>query len=193
MIETEWRRLLLRRCKPLRVINIIGATIVLLANIYVSFNHSIELFRLGGFDGELAYIGVVGAEVTFLLGVLNITVAKLKGVKAGYPSYAGFYLGVTLILWSNIYAGLGAGVFGIILGAATPLSLIIAESIIGRAILHKPPSIEEGKEEDGLLKTALELYEKTGKIPSRRSLMEETSATEWQARQTLSNLKSRSV
>lgn len=174
----------------MKIINIVGATIVLLANVYVSFNHSIELFRLGGFDGELAYIGVVGAEVTFLLGVLNITVAKLKGIKAGYPSYAGFYLGVTLILWSNIYAGLGAGVFGIILGAATPLSLIIAESIIGRAILHKPPSIGDAKEEDGLLRSAMELYQKTGKIPSRRSFMEESNATEWQARKTISELKS---
>jgi len=47
----------------LKIINIIGAAIVLLANIYVSFNHSLELFRLGGFSGELAYAGVIGAEL----------------------------------------------------------------------------------------------------------------------------------
>lgn len=176
----------------MKIINIIGATIVLLANIYVSFNHSIELFKLGGFTGEIAYMGVIGAEVTFLLGVLNMTVSKLKGEKTGSPAYAGFYLGVSLILWSNIHAGLKAGVIGIILGAVTPASLIVAETIIGRAILHKPPEtpkIEEQKEDDPLLKTAFELYQKNGKIPSRRSFMQAAKATEWQARKTIENLK----
>lgn len=177
----------------MKIINIVGATIVLLANIYVSFNHSIELFRLGGFSGAIAYMGVIGAEVTFLLGVLNITVSKLKGEYAGRPAYAGFYLGVLLIIWSNVHAGLDFGVIGIILGAATPASLIVAESIIGRAILHKPPSHPETGEEDDLLKAALEIYQETGKIPSRRSFMEKTNITEWQARKTLSNLKERSI
>lgn len=177
----------------MKIINIIGAAIVLLANIYVSFNHSIELFRMGGFSGEIAYMGVIGAEVTFLLGVLNVTVAKLKGEKAGYPAYAGFYLGVALILWSNIHAGLMFGVTGIILGAVTPVSLIVAESIIGRAIIHVTPTSqkveEDPEQEDTLLKSALELYQKNGKVPSRRSFMQAFKATEWQARKTLESLK----
>ena len=191
----------------MKLINIIGATIVLLANIYVSFNHSIELFQLGGFTGELAYMGVVGAETTFLLGVLNMVVSKVKGEKAGLPAYAGFYLGVSLILWSNIHAGSKAGIVGIILGAVTPASLIVAEAIIGRAILHRPPEgckveeeeflpttgnpheCPENSHEDCLLETALELYQKNGKIPSRRSFMQVANATEWQARKIIEVLK----
>lgn len=175
----------------IKIINIIGAAIVLLANIYVSFNHSIELFRLGGFEREIAYMGVIGAEVTFLLGVLNVTVSKLKGEKAGIPAYAGFYLGVSLILWSNIHAGLKAGIIGIILGAVTPASLIVAEAIIGRAILHTSQTVEDEpvQEEDTLLKAAFKLYQENGKIPSRRGFMQAVRATEWQARKTIESLK----
>lgn len=180
----------------MKIINIIGAAIVLLANIFVSFNHSLELFRLGGFGGSLAIIGVVGAEVAFLLGVLNMTVSKLRGIPPGLPAYIGFLLGVSLILWSNIRAGLMAGITGIVLGAYTPMSLIVAEMILGRAILQQSPEVSKVEYEipkelqgDTLLETALELYRRDGKIPSRNSLMQETKATEWQARKVIENLK----
>lgn len=175
----------------MKFINIIGSSIVLLSNIYVSFNHTIMLFQLGGFTGNIALAGVIGAETTFLLGVLNVTVAKLKGEKAGVPAYAGFYLGVSLILWSNIHAGLNYGITGIILGAIIPVSLIIAEAIIGRAILHTTPTtpVVEEQKDDPLLQVALDLYQKNGKIPSRRSFMETAKATEWQARKTIDSLR----
>lgn len=162
---------------------------------------------MGGFTGDLAYVGVVGAEVTFLLGVLNMTISKLKGEDPGVPAKAGFSLGVTLILWSNIHSGISAGITGIILGAVTPASLIVAEAIIGRAILHRVPEGSkmedeeilptpdnsqdnpDNSQEDSLLETALELYQKNGKIPSRRSFMQIAKATEWQARKTIESLK----
>jgi hypothetical protein len=178
----------------LKLINITGAAIVLLSNIYVSFNHSIELFRQGGFSGNLAYVGVIGAEVTFLMGALNMVVSKLKGENAELPAKLGFILGVSLILWSNIHAGLGAGITGIILGAVTPVSLIIAEMIIGRAIVQKTEEhsrsvtvVEEAK--DSLMETALQLYRTNGKIPSRRSFMDIANISEWQARKTIETLK----
>ena len=208
----------------MRVLNIIGASIVLIANVYVSFTHSIELFKSGGFSNELAYMGVIGAETTFLLVVLNLVVSKLKGEKVGPPAYAGFYLGVMLILWSNIAAGVSAGVVGIILGAVTPASLIVSEMILTKAILQhqkrkqssqnkmeksqpKTPKSEQeisksnlqtvgentsqkSKDDpDKLVEIALKLYKDSGKIPSRRSFMEVTNSTEWQARKALENLK----
>lgn len=56
----------------MKSINVIGAFTVLLCNIIVSFDHSLELFRAGGFTGSLAYVAVIGAEVTFLMGAFNL-------------------------------------------------------------------------------------------------------------------------
>lgn len=125
-----------RGVSVLRVINIIGAFLVLVCNIVVSFNHSLELFRYGGFTNGLEYVGVVAAEITFIMGGLNIVSSRLAGYSPGIPAYLGGLLGVALIGWSNISAGWEYGLTGILLGAFTPLSLILSEAILSRAIIQ---------------------------------------------------------
>lgn len=120
----------------MKAINIIGAFVVLVANLVVSYNHSIELFHMGGFQGWMTHIAVIGAEVTFLMAALNIVVSRTKGEEVGKPAIAGGFLGVGLVSWSNIYAGWEFGIFGVLLGCVTPISLVIAESILSRAFLQ---------------------------------------------------------
>jgi RNA polymerase sigma factor (sigma-70 family) len=69
-----------------------------------------------GVHGWMAHVAVIAAEITFIMGGL---------------------LGVAVVTWSNVAAGWSYGWVGIILGATTPLSLIIAESILSRAILQQ--------------------------------------------------------
>ena len=126
----------------MRVFNILGGLGVLLCNIVVSYNHSIELFQSGGFEGWMAHVAVIGAETTFILGALNIVVARLRGVSPGAPAILGGLLGVTLVSWSNAAAGWSYGLPGILLGLATPASLIVAEAMISREILHRRAAME---------------------------------------------------
>ena len=123
----------------MKAINIIGAFLVLVCNLVVSFHHSIDLFRAGGFGG-LAIVAVVGVEVTFLLGALNLVVARMKRQPPGAPAVAGGLLGTGLVAWSNVAAGWEYGLVGILLGLATPASLLVAEGILSRAIIHKTPA-----------------------------------------------------
>ena len=126
----------------MRVFNILGGLGVLLCNIVVSYNHSIELFQSGGFEGWMAHVAVIGAETTFILGALNIVVARLRGVSPGAPAILGGLLGVALVSWSNAAAGWSYGLPGILLGLATPASLIVAEAMISREILHRRAAME---------------------------------------------------
>lgn len=121
----------------MRVLNVLGAFLVLICNLVVSFNHTLELFRAGGFKGTLAPIGVIAVETTFILGALNLVVSRLKGVSPGGPAIMGGLLGVALVTWSNVRAGWSYGLEGILLGLATPVSLVISEAILSRAILQR--------------------------------------------------------
>jgi hypothetical protein len=121
----------------LRILNITAAFLVVVCNLVVSFNHSLELFLAGGFTGGLEYVAVVAVEVTFLMGGLNIVASRLKGVSPGAPAVMGGLLGVLLVSWSNVAAGWAYGVTGVLLGLATPMSLLVAEAILSRAILQR--------------------------------------------------------
>lgn len=142
----------------MRGLNIIAALTVLICNIVVSYNHSIALFQSGGFKGWMAHIGVIAAEVTFVLGATNIVVSRLRGYSPGLPAMLGGGLGVLLVGWSNVAAGWEYGAVGIILGAVTPLSLIIAESILSRAALQWP-TIEQPQSQEELTTSAVESLE----------------------------------
>ena len=131
----------------MRFFNIIGAFGVLTCNIIVSYNHSIELFQSGGFHGWMAHVAVIGAETTFILGALNIVVARLRGVSPGAPAVLGGLLGVALVSWSNAAAGWSHGLPGILLGLATPASLIVAEAMLSREILQRRAAMERAERE----------------------------------------------
>lgn len=121
----------------MKAINIIGAFTVLACNLVVSFSHTLDLFRAGGFSGGLEIIATVGVETVFIMGALNIVVARLRGVSPGAPAVMGGLLGVVLVSWSNVAAGWEYGWPGVLLGLATPASLIVAEAILSREIVQR--------------------------------------------------------
>jgi hypothetical protein len=126
-----------QRCCIMKALNITGAFVVLICNLVVSFDHSLELFRAGGFTGRLAYLAVIGAEVTFIMGALNLVSSRMRGISPGLPATSGFILGVLLVSWANVSAGWSYGLTGVLLGLATPISLIIVEAILSRAIINR--------------------------------------------------------
>lgn len=162
----------------MRGINITGALVVLLCNLVVSYNHSIQLFQAGGFTGWMAHVAVVAAETTFILGALNIVVARTRGNPPGAPAILGGLLGVALVSWSNVSAGWEKGITGILLGLATPASLIVAEAILSRAILQQreeqggetepvgdhPATEEEPPTEPGWIQEIREIPEESPKV-----------------------------
>lgn len=194
----------------MRKLNVLAALTVLVCNLIVSFNHSLDLFRDGGFTGYLAYVAVIGCEITFVMGALNIVVSRMKGERPGAPAILGGLLGVALVGWSNVAAGWAYGLTGILLGLATPVSLVVAEMILSRAILQRsstqPPTAPEQLEEPAQvledeenatdeetsktpLEVAAQIYQMEGQPPGRKRLAKIAGCSEWSARQALERLK----
>lgn len=120
----------------MRAFNALSSLAVMAAVVYISFVHSLELFRAYGFEGELAYLGVIAVELTFVSSMLNIVVCRLKQRPAGMPSYIGGLLGVALVSWSNVSATAGYGLPGVVLGLFVPAALIVSESIMSYAVIR---------------------------------------------------------
>ena len=120
----------------MRAFNALSSLAVMAAVVYISFVHSLELFRAYGFEGELAYLGVIAVELTFVSSMLNIVVCRLKQRPAGMPSYIGGLLGVSLVAWSNVSATAGYGLPGVVLGLFVPAALVVSESIMSYAVIR---------------------------------------------------------
>ncbi len=121
----------------MRIANILAAIVIAIGTIYVSFHHTISLYEAGGMTGTMAYAATIVVELMFLMGGTNMVVHRMRGNKVGWPSTAGAMAGVAMVTWSNIYALVNYGVLGIILGASTPIFLIIAESILSYEIIQR--------------------------------------------------------
>mgnify|MGYP001175444395 CR=1 FL=1 len=130
----------------MKALNIVGGSIVLFCVVVVSYSHTLALFGMGGFTGIFQHMAVIAIEVTFLLGALNLVVSRMRGVSPGVPATIGGIFGIAVVGWGNVEAGIDYGLHGIILGAAIPVSLIIAESILSRAILQQLEAAREAKQ-----------------------------------------------
>lgn len=122
----------------MRGLNIFGAMVVLAANLYVSFNHTLDLFESAGFTGNRAVVATIGAEAGFLVGVVNLVVARFKGIQPGWPAKASGVLGLFLVGWSNVAAGWPYGVVGVALGLYIPAMMFATEANLGWSLSNKP-------------------------------------------------------
>lgn len=125
----------------MKVFNITISFAIIALNIYVSFNHTLTLFRAGGFSqgGLLDFLpidiaAVVAAELVFFMGCVNIIYSRVKNIPAGLPAYLTGGLGVCLIMWSNIYTHTNYGPVGIILGVCVPLGIVFSELMFSHAV-----------------------------------------------------------
>lgn len=197
-------------------LNFVGGVVILLANLVISYNHSIELFRSGGFSGWMAHVAVIGTESVFLLGVFNLVDARLRGRSPDIPAILAGILGVFIVGWSNVKAGWEYGKVGITLGAVVPASMIIAEANLARTIMRimeatkenlevaseEPPEVstqqaeapqieveEITEEPPDPLEVARRIWRKKKKLPTIREIMEVGDCSEWYARKARRMLK----
>lgn len=137
----------------------IGVWVVLSCAMFVSFSHTIALFRTvgiaGGFDWLNHWLGVnwigaelfatIAAEVAFIMGVLGLLDSHVNGVKARWKTHWQelilFFVGLLVVAWSNIGATvgydflIGQPVKGIILGILIPFFIFGAESVLSKAYI----------------------------------------------------------
>lgn len=109
---------------------IFGTLAVLVSTLVVSFNHTLALFRTGGYTEGLEWWATIGAETAFLMGVVKIVNSRRNGTSPGWAAIMLFMLGLSVVGWSNVLAGLDRGLTGILLGVLIPLFLFGAESVL---------------------------------------------------------------
>ena len=119
----------------MRIFSIIGSLVVLACVLVVSYSHTYALMVSVGFHGIFGHFAVVAFEALFLVSATNIVFAKTRGVPPGTPLYAGFFLGLSVVFWGNVQAGLDYGITGAIIGGLIPVTLVVGESILAFALV----------------------------------------------------------
>jgi hypothetical protein len=107
----------------------LSTVIVLVATVIFSISHSIERLREAGATGGLEYVGVAIFEVVFIASTAMITKSLMNRRHPGWFPIAGFAVGIAFVEWSNI-TGMAQNWDGWIIGAVTPLLLIISEGVL---------------------------------------------------------------
>lgn len=131
----------------MKFLQIFGGLVILVFNLVVSFYHSLQLFRAGGYTGVHAYLAVGAIEILFLVCAFTIIANRIKGTKPSTFTKAGGVIGVGVVMWSNIHAGIDYGITGIILGALIPLTLVVAEGVVSSEIITKSPAAKSTTKE----------------------------------------------
>lgn len=142
-------------------VNIFAGCLIGLCVLILSYTHTTALFDRAGYDGIFAHIGVIGFEMTFILGTVTVIWSKWIGEKVGSSSRFVFSLGVMVNLYSNITSGIAQNgkplVFWVInknwvineavlIGALIPLLIVAAEMVVQDAMFkHRASSKEQGK------------------------------------------------
>lgn len=140
-------------------VNIVAGSLIALCVLILSYTHTTALFDRAGYTGIFAHIGVIGFEMTFILGTVTVIWSKWIGQKIAVSSRFVFALGVIVNLYSNITSGIAKNgqplVFWIIkgiaideavlIGALIPLLIVSAEMVVQDAIFKHRAS-QEGEQ-----------------------------------------------
>ena len=119
----------------MRWFSIIGSLVVLVCVVVVSYSHTYALMESVGFHGVFGHFAVIAFEALFLVSVTNIVFAKTKGVPPGTPLYLGSFLGLSVVFWGNVRAGMVYGITGAIIGGLIPVTLVVGESILAFSLI----------------------------------------------------------
>lgn len=146
-------------------INIVAGCLIGLCVLILSYTHTTALFDRAGYDGVFAHIGVIGFEMTFILGTVTVIWSKWINEKVGGSSRFVFSLGVTVNLYSNITSGIAQNgkplVFwkfnevivineAVLIGALIPILICCAEMVVNDAIFKYRTSKQHCTEEQEL-------------------------------------------
>lgn len=133
--------------------NIIGAGIIMLCTVIISYWHSFELFDSSAAYSEcFSHFGVVAVETLFLLSGGNIVYSAATGRPPIKSAKIGFWIGSVFVGWSNVAAAIEPEVMeiiyryvqpvflitvkGVLLGVVPPVSLLVSERIFTESILQ---------------------------------------------------------
>lgn len=122
-------------------------SLILGCAIYVSYNHTIELFVVHGTPYVHALAATVTVELIFVLSALIIVVGKLKNRPIGFIGTAGFLYGASITGWANVSYYASHGISGWLIGIAIPLGVLISESMVTKAITEFSNSRKEQSEQ----------------------------------------------
>lgn len=117
----------------MRFLNVLSALLVMGCAVYISVHHTHDLYQtFAGFSSKYAWVAVLMAETMFIVGGLNISVARFRNYRPGWPSHLGFYLGLGLVGWANIASTAKYGLAGWLLGGSIVATVLIMELIMVR-------------------------------------------------------------
>lgn len=125
----------------------LGVVVVLGVSMWVSCNHTLALYRSGHFRGGLEWGGMIAAETAFLMGVLMSVDSRRRGHKPPWQSKMLFFIGLGVVGWANIAAGVGyeksGKLTGVILGGLIPVFIFGAEAILSHSYMRSRKEKEE--------------------------------------------------
>lgn len=125
----------------MKILYKLGTLIVLGCSIWVSFNHTLDLYWAGHFRNGLEWPATITAEVAFLMGVLMLFDSRRQGYSPPWQAKMLFVIGLAVVGWSNVSAGIGyeksGKATGVILGLLIPVFIFGAESVLSHAYMRK--------------------------------------------------------
>lgn len=121
---------------------------IMVAIIYISVMHSLELLRYAGLKNEEAYVGVFVWESTFIFSTL-VLMKDFKNGRAwtGPTSIAPwlcFIAGLMFVVISN-FAGMADNFAGNTIGIATPILLLLFKGLMAHRYYQGKAQVSKGK------------------------------------------------
>lgn len=130
-------------------LNIFSSLVIVSCAIFLSVNHTHNLYVGVGFSNVHAWVATVMIEVMFVTGGINISVAQFRNYKPSGPAKTGFYFGLAIVGWSNIASTADFGLPGYVLGGSIVAVVIIMEMIMisqvgktGEPVENEPDDLE---------------------------------------------------
>lgn len=138
----------------LGVFNIVCSSTIIAVNIFVSFNHTLVLFRSVGWDGSIGLAATIGCELAFIQSSVNMMIHSLRRKRPSLSIVFVFTIGTGLIMWSNISSTLespGYWMVCVLLGLVPPLMMwgskgVLADSIMKKQLPEMKQPVELEKE-----------------------------------------------
>lgn len=141
----------------------VGSLVAMIACVYISYGHTMELGISGGLDNNKAFAYVILVETVFLMSALVIIFKRMMKAYVHWGVYSAGFVALAINGWGNVVAGIDHGATGVIIGVSVPLLAILAEIVLAASLLNVKAAYANIKTgEDNAKNKSGELGEKTG-------------------------------
>lgn len=115
--------------RGVRATGIAVTSLIALGTAIVSYNHALDVVRLVGNHGRIAYLIPLFADGLIFLCSTALFAAAQAGIVCLW-AWIGLVIGVAVTLTMNVAAGLPGGPGGALVGALTPVVLLISLAVL---------------------------------------------------------------